>query len=102
MVDKRCGGVERLSSHEAAELSRLDHRLLSMKCDIYDDDAMMIAIMLMVMTMMTMIAIMMTMITMTTTMMLMTITKQRHLLLRHDLIVPTAAASLHPPQRRPP
>ena len=42
-------------------------------CDIYDDDAMMIAIMLMVMTMMTMIAIMMTMITMTTTMMLMTI-----------------------------
>ena len=28
VVDKRCGGVERLSSHEPAELSRLDHRLL--------------------------------------------------------------------------
>ena len=88
MIDERSGRVERLSSHQAAELSRLNHRLLRSMNDVdddyYKDDGYI----------------------------------DDHndndddddddddddgdLLLRHDLIVPAATAPLHTTERRPP
>lgn len=117
MIDERCGGVERLSSDESAELSRFNHRLLVGDIKIIT----VTIIIIIIMRMSRMILIL----------------KDYYednnddnddndinednddnddndtdnddnddadtnLLLRQDLIMAAAAAPLHPPQRRPP
>ena len=107
MIDERCGGVERLSSDESAELSRFNHRLLVGDIKIIT----MTIIIIIIMRMSRMILIL----------------KDYYednnddnddndinednddnddndtnLLLGQDLIMAAAAAPLHPPQRRPP